>query len=60
MARIFISFFSGIDIKAEHTVVVPAYYESFCNGLKSSGNVVWAIYHRKWNTDWKRSKKRGR
>ena len=47
MARIFLSFFNGIQCEDDENVM-PAFYEAFCNGLKQNGNDVFVVMHLYW------------
>jgi hypothetical protein len=49
MSKIFLSFFNGICIQDKQEYRIPAFYESFINGLRNFGNDVFLFYSSAWN-----------
>jgi spore maturation protein CgeB len=53
VAKIFLSFFNGIQKENTESHKISAFYESFINGLKNLGNDVVAYYGNTWYKEFK-------
>lgn len=51
MAKIFLSFFNGIDNKEDLTAI-PCFYESFISGLSEAGNEVFVYSHKNFCSEY--------